>query len=429
MWSRKSSKGKASRKNTSKSSEAKAPTEEASGDVPRENFHIQDLQQEVQTLRTEMEKWKLDTEREWKHELQMLKKEIQNLKQGQPAQLAEAITEESSVDEFQHRSKLRSDETKEKSGTAPTESEEAVGIKEDDLEMKYHLLEKIEELQNGMEIIQGELSTLKGDFVEFQQETKATLDDHMKRISKEARPSSSADGKSSKKVKKDDLEQLKNDVKALQTDTDKKMSSFEIHSKKVDEEIEAANRKSESENANLRKELEKLQKEDETFRTDVHASLDCLRDSMAEKTKSLESKLDTSSMLVSFHAQLTRSVETTEVTTLVCDGIVDNTSNSYDRTTGVFTAPVSGTYCFLATASPNTEKDEDDGDVPAALDIVINGKVKGGVWSYGHSWSSGHCVFRLDKDDEVWLRTLKGRHLFEEGWWTTFSGMLVQAQV
>ena len=146
---------------------------------------------------------------------------------------------------------------------------------------------------------------------------------------------------------------------------------------------------------------------------------------------------DKNSRLVAFHAKRSSPLTTTAATILICDDVVSNTgdpsdsssssssSYDYDRQSGVFTAPVTGTYCFLATSSPN----EPDDDVVAAADLVVDGRVVGGLCSYGYRWATGHCALRLTAGQRVWLRTMEGRHSFAGGWWTTFSGMLLQPEL
>lgn len=122
---------------------------------------------------------------------------------------------------------------------------------------------------------------------------------------------------------------------------------------------------------------------------------------------------------------LKSSIQTKEVTTLICSNVVTNISGSYNGKTGIFTCPAPGTYCFLATSSPN----ERDDNKMAAVDIVVDNRVMGGLCSYGFRWSTGHCVVKLKAGQQVWLRTVDGEHTFAGEWWTTFSGMLLQPEV
>ena len=126
---------------------------------------------------------------------------------------------------------------------------------------------------------------------------------------------------------------------------------------------------------------------------------------------------------VAFHAILSKAVTTTKEQTLICDDVYTNVGSGYSSQTGVFTAPVAGTYCFMATASPN----EADNDKNAKLAIVLENVMKGYMFSSGYSWSTGHTVIKVSAGQKVWLRTYSGgEYTFDDGWWTTFSGMLLQ---
>ncbi|KAL8622159.1 hypothetical protein ACOMHN_052961 [Nucella lapillus] len=133
----------------------------------------------------------------------------------------------------------------------------------------------------------------------------------------------------------------------------------------------------------------------------------------------------TANTQVGFAARLTQIVTTSKEQTLVCDGIATNEGGGYDGHTGVFTAPVTGTYCFLVTTSP------DDRDVKKAaiLFIVVDGEGKGAVYSDGRSRSTGHVVVKLTCGQKVWLTSWGGRQCTFGGWCTRFSGMLLQAEV
>ena len=137
---------------------------------------------------------------------------------------------------------------------------------------------------------------------------------------------------------------------------------------------------------------------------------------------------------MAFHAVLIEAVTTTTEQTLICDSVYTNVGSGYSGQTGVFTAPVAGTYCFMATTSPN----EADSDKIARLDIVLENDMKGHMWSSGCSWSTGHTVVKVSAGQRVWLRTYSDEEYtfghgwwttFSDGWWTTFSGMLVQPEL
>ncbi|KAL8622168.1 hypothetical protein ACOMHN_052970 [Nucella lapillus] len=143
------------------------------------------------------------------------------------------------------------------------------------------------------------------------------------------------------------------------------------------------------------------------------------------KLTALESRFATANTQVGFTARLTQTVITSKEQPLVCDGIPTNEGGGYDGHTGVFTAPVTGTYCFLYSTSP----DDLDGKKEAILFIVVDGEGKGAVYSDGRSRSTGHVVVKLTCGQKVWLRSWGGRQFTFAGGVTRFSGMLLQAEV
>lgn len=143
------------------------------------------------------------------------------------------------------------------------------------------------------------------------------------------------------------------------------------------------------------------------------------------KIKDLETRVDTNNRDVSFHARLESSVTVNaeEPSPLICEEVVTNHGGAYDPNSGVFTCTLPGTYCFLATSSPNRHSQ----DAVAALDIMVDHQVRGGVCAYQHHWSSGHSVMGLKKGQKVWLRSRSGKHHYAGEWWTTFTGLLLKA--
>ena len=126
---------------------------------------------------------------------------------------------------------------------------------------------------------------------------------------------------------------------------------------------------------------------------------------------------------MAFHARLSEEVTTTTEQTLICDDVFTNVGSGYSGQTGVFTAPVAGTYCFMVTTSPN----EPDSEKKARLDIMLENVMKGYTFSLGYSWSTGHTVIKVSAGQKVWLRTYSDQeYIFGGGGWTKFSGMLLQ---
>ena len=108
--------------------------------------------------------------------------------------------------------------------------------------------------------------------------------------------------------------------------------------------------------------------------------------------------------------------------TLVCDDVITSVGGGYDDKTGVFTAPVSGLYCFMATACPYS----DDPSKHAKLDLVLDGKIIGYTSAYGKGKCTTHAVVQVKAGQRVCLKTF-GPSTFD-GESNCFTGMLLQAE-
>ncbi|XP_076468531.1 uncharacterized protein LOC143299220 [Babylonia areolata] len=192
-----------------------------------------------------------------------------------------------------------------------------------------------------------------------------------------------------------------------------------------------------SDMAKVQKSISDLEGGHSTLQTDMTASkgqvvsleqkLKSVQDSLQDKMKALtalETRFATANTQVVFHACLSEDVTTTKEQTLICDHVINSVGGGYDIGTGEFTAPLGGVYCFMATTSPNKA----DAKKEARLDIVLDGKLKGYAFSEGYSWSTGHTVVKMKAGQRVWLRTYGDKgYTFYAGWWTSFTGMLLQA--
>ncbi|XP_076467470.1 uncharacterized protein LOC143298512 [Babylonia areolata] len=190
-----------------------------------------------------------------------------------------------------------------------------------------------------------------------------------------------------------------------------------------------------SDMAKVRKGISGLKRDNSALETDMTASknqivslelkMQSTRDSLQDYMKALialESRLATAKTQVGFHARMSDRVTINDsVQTLICDHVISSVGGGYDTDTGVFTAPLPGLYCFLATTSPGLE----DVKKRAGLHIVLDGEWKHFVLSSGKSTSTGHTVVKMRAGQRVWLRTVGGAEYTFGGSWTSFIGMLL----
>lgn len=134
---------------------------------------------------------------------------------------------------------------------------------------------------------------------------------------------------------------------------------------------------------------------------------------------------------IAFYAYLSDSVRSPCVhQTLIFRTVITNVGGSYNRHSGVFTAPVSGVYVFNWNIYSGFR-----GDITSEL--MVNSSRKGGrrsdsrVTNEDHS-SSGCIVVNIKKGDVVFIRmhpkhTLKGGIISYPGLYeSTFSGWLLK---
>ncbi|XP_076445546.1 uncharacterized protein LOC143283255 isoform X2 [Babylonia areolata] len=139
----------------------------------------------------------------------------------------------------------------------------------------------------------------------------------------------------------------------------------------------------------------------------------------------LEAQLDKVKVQVAFHTQMTKDDTCSQPQTIVCDRVVNNVGDGYNPVTGVFTAPVSGTYSFMANSSPNS----DDVSERAALVIVVEERPISGLVALGRGWSTAHCAVHVQAGQTVSLRSHHVAQPFKRTfgkWATYFTGMLLQ---
>lgn len=105
--------------------------------------------------------------------------------------------------------------------------------------------------------------------------------------------------------------------------------------------------------------------------------------------------------------------------TLIFPAIIRNNGNGYNPGTGVFTAPLAGTYVFYVSVQSYYNQD-------IHVDIVLNGVTQVRTMAQGSSGpydaSSNLVVLILQKEDRVWVKHRAGNGYYNDGPMTTFSG-------
>lgn len=126
---------------------------------------------------------------------------------------------------------------------------------------------------------------------------------------------------------------------------------------------------------------------------------------------------------VSFSARLRSSVSDLRPwKTLIFDYIIKNDGNAYSGSTGIFTAPLKGTYVFFVHILGTNR----------SLEMVLYKNNKGVMWLYvngpGHGADSNMVVLQLNKGDRVNV-VKHGPYgsppFYVHTTWSTFSGFML----
>ena len=127
--------------------------------------------------------------------------------------------------------------------------------------------------------------------------------------------------------------------------------------------------------------------------------------------------------MVAFHAKLDSSVRLHSGTTLICEKVIFSVGGGYDNQSGIFTAPVTGLYLFMATASPGT--------LHRKCSLFLKHEEQRIAYIIGldQSLSTCHAVIKVAVGEKVLLQTYHPINLFDSNWVTSFSGMLVQREI
>lgn len=110
--------------------------------------------------------------------------------------------------------------------------------------------------------------------------------------------------------------------------------------------------------------------------------------------------------------------------TVVFDEITLNEGNSYNKTSGIFTAPFDGIYSFTWTTLTAGGKYFMTEIVRNGHPIAYNHNDGRGVGGEGYPMSSSHANIKMKKGERVWIRTYGSYGQYAEGGnWSNFSGL------
>jgi len=133
------------------------------------------------------------------------------------------------------------------------------------------------------------------------------------------------------------------------------------------------------------------------------------------------------SVIIAFHASLSNVWDTTDGQTVVFDKIETNIGGAYNGTTGVFTAPISGSYVFSLTYHMFYDKSHVS---IGQLRIMQNNEVKIRVYrgltnELNGATASGTTALFLNKGDHVYVQAGDTHMSIGSNKFSYFTGFLL----
>lgn len=130
--------------------------------------------------------------------------------------------------------------------------------------------------------------------------------------------------------------------------------------------------------------------------------------------------------MIGFHARLSQNVAGATTETLKLDSVHYNGGGGYDSTTGIFTAPVTGLYLFMATIGGVGTS------TTARIYIEVNGNPLTGCYSGLENdleLATCHGAYRIVKGQRIRIvREGSSTRQIWGGNWTTFTVVLIQRE-
>ncbi|KAK3590573.1 hypothetical protein CHS0354_039705 [Potamilus streckersoni] len=105
---------------------------------------------------------------------------------------------------------------------------------------------------------------------------------------------------------------------------------------------------------------------------------------------------------------------------IIFDTVLQNEGNGYNKQTGIFTCPLSGTYFFSLSILANPGS-------PTYVHLIVNGQIKANSFAYGTSFSdqgSISSIVRCEAGQNVWIGVYGGTQIYGE-YYTSFSGFVL----
>ncbi|XP_025097874.1 myosin-13-like isoform X1 [Pomacea canaliculata] len=239
------------------------------------------------------------------------------------------------------------------------------------------------------------------------------------------------------RILKEEISNLKMDVSILkETDSmaEKKMRNFEEKLENVKEELSRTEKvttsiKQETEtvktvNYKLQNAIDNMKLEYSIIKRETNKAKENINDLEID----LESFKEKSSSMVAFDARLHVDITVDEdETDIFLRDVNCNVGEAYNKNTGIFIAPVTGIYFFMARTVKVKTPD-------FSLDIQVDGnRVAESLWESSPRKANGSCVVhlvqKLSQGQEVTLSTYTSSEATLRRRETSFSGMLVRPEL